>query len=74
MKCTARRLATLEATFAPPPIPRPTRPRNLAVLTDAEVEFMAGLQERIKETGDYSTLTDAELEEAEQIMIRAGAE
>ncbi len=74
MNSTARRLAILEAAFTLPQLPRPTQRLNLAVLTDTEVEFMAGLQERIQQTGDYSQLTDDDLAEAERILLRAGAE
>ncbi len=70
----ARRLAILETAFGPPLIPRPNKPLNMAVLSDAEVDFMADLSERLKHTGTYHDFTDAELEEAGRIMIAAGAE
>ncbi len=74
MNSTARFLAILESTFAPPPIPRPTQRLNLAMLTDTEMEFMADLTERIQQTGNYSQLTDDDLAEAEGILLFAGAE
>ncbi|MGI8483471.1 MAG: hypothetical protein ACR2OU_04330 [Thermomicrobiales bacterium] len=74
MTSTVRRLRILETALASPPIPSPTQRLNFSVLSDSEVEFMAGLQERIQQTGDYSTLTDAELEEAERITVAARAE
>jgi hypothetical protein len=74
VRSTARRLAILEAAFVPPSSPRPTQRPNLAVLTETDVAFMAGLQERIRQTGDYSQLTDDALAEAERILLRAGAE
>ncbi len=74
MNSTARRLAILESTFAPPSIPRPTQRLDLAVLTDTEMESIADLTERIQQTGDYSQLTDDDLAEAERILLFAGPE
>lgn len=74
MNSTARRLANLESTFAPPRIPRPTQWLDLAVLIDTEMEFMADLTERIQQTGDSSQLTDDDLAEFERILFFVGAE
>ncbi len=69
----ARRLRILETAFGPPLAPRPNTPLNMAVLSDAEIDFMADLSERLTHTGTYHEFTDAELEEAERILIAAGA-
>lgn len=74
MTSTVRRLRILETVFGPPAKPRPAKSLNLAALSDAEIDFMADLSERLKRTGTYHDFTDAELEEARRIMIAAGAE
>ncbi len=74
MTTTIRRLQILETAFGPPIMPRPNKPLNMAVLSDAEIDFMADLSERLKHTGTYHDFTDAELEEAERILMLAGAE
>ena len=73
MSTTIRRLRILETAFGPPLIPRPNKRLNMAVLSDAEIDFMADLSERLKHTGTYHDVTDAELEEAERILMLAGA-
>ncbi len=73
MSTTIRRLRILETAFGQPATPRPNTPLNMAVLSDAEIDFMADLSERLTHTGTYHDLTDAELEEAERILIAAGA-
>jgi len=74
MTTTIRRLRILETAFGPPLTPRPNRPLNMAALSDAEIDFMAELSERLKHTGTYHDFTDVELEEAERILNVAGAE
>lgn len=74
MTTTIRRLRILETAFGPPLTPRPNKPLNMAALSNEQVEFMADLAERLRQTGGYHTFTDAELEEAERILIAAGAE
>ncbi len=74
MTTTRRRLRTLETAFGPPATPRPNRPLNMAVLSDADIDFMADLSERVRQTGTYHDVTDAELQAAERILIAAGAE
>jgi len=70
----ARRLRTLETAFEPPATPRPDKRLNMAVLSDADIDFMADLSERVRQTGTYHDVTDAELQAAERILIAAGAE
>ncbi len=74
MTTTTRRLQILETAFGPTIMPRPNKPLNMAVLSDAEIDFMADLSERLKHTSTYHDFTDAELEEAERILMLAGAE
>lgn len=73
MSTTNRRLRILETAFEPPLTPRPNRPLNMNALNDSDRTRLAELTGRFRQTGDYHAFTDAELEEAERILMLAGA-
>lgn len=74
MTTTIRRLRILETAFGPPATPRPNRPLNMDALSDDDRKRLEKLTERLRQTGGYHTFTDDDLEEAERILIAAGAE
>ncbi|MGI8486845.1 MAG: hypothetical protein ACR2OU_21630 [Thermomicrobiales bacterium] len=74
MTATVRRLQALETAFGPPAKPRPAKPLNLELLSVEDRARLEELTGRFQQTGDYSAFTDADLEDAAQLLIAAGAE
>ncbi|MGI8545896.1 MAG: hypothetical protein ACR2M1_00955 [Gemmatimonadaceae bacterium] len=74
MTATVRRLRILETAFGPPATPRPAKPLNMDLLSVEDRTRLEKLTGRFRQTGDYSAFTDADLEDAAQLLIAAGAE